>query len=182
LERKTRLIKSICAHEGRVPYWISNLPSCDLRLRNLDWIIIRHLMHDPRKDASEVARQSGVSSRTVNRRLKRMTQEKVAYLIPVRNIKKSKGIICSFLIFCTDRGRAAIREYINSQPTRVDFIFDSAKGIFILTLVADNPSEANDLHERLKALDGITEVKMDLMKNFIFVDDWLDQAVARRIV
>ena len=181
LERKMRLIRSICAHEGEIPRWVSNLPGCGLRLRNVDWKIISHTMHDPRKDASEVARQSGVSSRTVNRRLRRMTQDKVAYLIPVRNVKKSKGIICSFLLLCSERGRAAIREFLGSQPARVDFIYDSAKGIFILTLIADNPSEADDLHDRLKALDGISEVRMGLLKDFIFVDDWLDQAVARRI-
>jgi DNA-binding Lrp family transcriptional regulator len=181
LERKMLLIKSICGHEGVVPHWISNLPDCDLRLRNVDWKIISNTMHDPRMDASEVARRSGVSSRTVNRRLKRMIEAKVAYLIPVRNVRKSKGTICSFLILCTERGRRSIREFLGSHPARVDFIYDSAKDIFILTLITDNPSQVDDLHEQLNALDGISEVQVGLLKDFIFVDQWLDRAVERRI-
>ena len=181
LERKMKLLKSICGHEGEVHHWVSNLPSCKMRLKEVDWEILSHVLHDPRRDASEVAKESGVSSRTVNRRLRRMTDEKVAYLIPVRNVKKSKGVICSFLVTCSERGRDAIREFLRSRPTRVDFIFDSAKELFIATLIANNPSEAHELHDQLKALEGISRVEMGLLNDFIFVDDWLDRAVARKI-
>ena len=110
-----------------------------------------------------------------------MTEEKVGYLIPVRNIKKLKGVICSFLIICSERGREAFQEFLRSTSARVDFIFDSAKEILIATLIANNPSEADELHEQLKVLKGVSRVEMGLLKDFIFVDDWLDQAVARRI-
>jgi DNA-binding Lrp family transcriptional regulator len=181
LERKMRLMKSICGHDGEARYWISKLPDCKLKLKNLDWEIISRVMHDPRRDASDVARASRVSSRTVNRRLRRMAEEKVAYLIPVRDIKKWKGIVCSFLIICSEQGRDAIRDFLRSRRTRVDFIFDSAMGTFIATLIANNLSEANELHEKLKALKGISRVEMGLLKEFVFVDDWLDRAVARRM-
>ena len=110
-----------------------------------------------------------------------MTEEKVAYLIPVRNVKKSKGVICSFLIVCSNRGRDAARDFLRSRPTRIDFIFDSAREVFIASLIADNPSEAHELHEQLKALKGVSKVDMGLLKEFLFVDGWLDQAVARKI-
>ena len=181
LERKTKLLKAICGHRGEAPRWVSNLPPCKMRLKKVDWEIISRVMHDPRRDASVVAKESRVSSRTVNRRLRRMTEEKVAYLIPVRNVKKSKGVICSFLIICSERGRDAIQEFLRSTTARIDFIFDSAKEIFIATLIANNPSEANELHEQLKVLKGVSRVEMGLLKDFIFIDDWLDQAVARRI-
>lgn len=181
LIRKKELIKSICGHEGEIPHWISNLPHCDLKLRNVDWKIVKWVMHDPRMDTSMVARQIRVSSRTVNRRLRRMTEAKVAYLIPVRNAKKAKGTICSFLFFCSESGREAIREFLRSQPVRVDFIYGSTKDIFISTLIANNPSEANEMQDQLKRLVGVSEVKMGLVNDFIFVDDWLDQRVARQI-
>jgi DNA-binding Lrp family transcriptional regulator len=181
LSRKMELIKSICGDKGTMSYWISSLPHCNLRLRNIDWRIIRSVMHDPKKDASVVARQVGVSRRTVNRRLRRMTEEKVAYLIPVRNVKKSKGIICSFLIFCSEVGREAIDEFLKSQPTRVDFIYNSTKDLFILTLVTNNPSETSEFHAQLKNLPGVNEVKMEMLSDFIFVDDWLDQIVKQQI-
>jgi DNA-binding Lrp family transcriptional regulator len=182
LERKVELIRSICRYEGKVPNWTSSLPKCSLRMKNVDWKILGRVMHEPRKDSSEVARELGVSSRTVNRRLRVMIEGKVAYLIPVRNVKKSRGTVCSFLLFCSEKGRAAVEDFAGSQPQKLDFVYNSAKGIMIATFIVNNISEANELHERLRSLAGVGEVKMGLMSDFIFVDDWLDQAVARRIV
>jgi len=181
LERKIELLKAICGHEGRVPHWVSSLPSCDFKAKKVDWEILGQVMHDPRRDAAEVASKLGVSSRTVNRRLRVMSEGRIAYLIPVRNVKKSKGMICSFILFCSERGRAEIDGFVRSQRARVDFIYNSAKGVVILTLMAGNLSEASELQAQLEGLEGITEVRMGLMKDFIFVDDWLDRVVTRRI-
>jgi DNA-binding Lrp family transcriptional regulator len=182
LERQMELIKSLAGHRGDAPFWISSLPACDLKLREVDWRIIGQVMHDPRRDAAAVARKLGVSSRTVNRRLRRMSDDKVAYLIPVRDVKKAKGVICSYLILCSEKGRKAAREFLTARPARVDFLYDSTKGIFIVTLVTDNLPEADSLCEQLRSLEGVEEVRMGLLNDFIFVDGWLDQAVARRVV
>jgi DNA-binding Lrp family transcriptional regulator len=182
LERKIELIKAICGYNGDVARWISVLPHCGMRLLDVDWKILKAVMHDPRRDSSEVAEETGVSKRTINRRLRRMTETNVAYLIPVRNVKMSKGNICSFLIFCSGKGRVSIREFLGSQPLRVDFIHNSARDVFIVTLVTDNLSEANEMREKLKALEEVREVRMGVLNDFVFIDDWLDHAVERQIV
>ncbi len=181
LNRRAALIKSICGSKGEMPIWITNLPHCKLRLRAIDWRILASVMHNPRMDSLTVAKLTGASSRTVNRRLRLMTEEKVAYLIPVRNVKKSKGTISSFLITCSENGRREIDAYMKSKPGRIDFVLDSMKDFFILTLVTDNPSEANGLRDELEALEGVRNVKMGLLNEFIFVDSWLDSAVLRQI-
>jgi DNA-binding Lrp family transcriptional regulator len=181
LRRKNDLIASITGHEGDAPHWVSKTPRCDVKLKKIDWMIIKSLMHDPRKAADAVAKDVGASSRTVNRRLKRMTGDHVAYLIPVRNVSRSKGTICSYLVSCSEKGKEEVRDILESRNLRVDFVFDASKEVFIFTLVVDNPSQAEEVQKELRLIEGVNEVKMGLMKDFIFVDGWLDRAVAKQV-
>jgi DNA-binding Lrp family transcriptional regulator len=181
LRRKMNLIGSITGHEGDAPHWVSKIPPCDVKLKKIDWMIIKSLMQDPRKDADAIAKDVGATNRTVNRRLKRMTEDHVAYLIPVRNVSRSRGTICSYLLSCSENGREAVRDLLRSRNLRVDFVYDSSKGVFIFTLVVDNPSQADDFLKELRLIVGVSDVKMGLMKAFIFVDGWLKRAVAKQV-
>ena len=182
LKRKIGLIRSISGFPGKeMPHWTPDMPPCDLKLGELDWKILGGVMHDPKRETEEVARETGASTRTVNRRLRKMIREKVAYLIPVPNVRKWKGVMCGFLISCSEQGKAAVNSFLKANAVKVGFVHESMRGIFLLTVLAENLSEASDLNAQLTALNGVREVKMSPLKEFIFIDDWLDQAVARKI-
>jgi len=59
----------------------------------------------------------------------------------------------------------------------VDFGYTSATNLFLLTLVVDNLVEAEELLDWIRKLDGVRNVKMELLKDFIFVDEWLDETI-----
>ncbi|HXW36666.1 MAG TPA: Lrp/AsnC family transcriptional regulator [Nitrososphaerales archaeon] len=181
LVRKIELIKSICGFQGTPPSWVSNLPQSGIKLRGIDWRVIKAVLHDPRAKTMVIARGLGVSRRTVNRRLRRLSGAHVAYVIPVRNVKKSRGTFCSFIVFYRGSGLKATMEYLSSRNARIDFVYEAAKGTLILTLVTDNPADADELHRGIKGLEGVSEVRMGLMNDFIFVDDWIDRMVARKV-
>ncbi len=62
---------------GRVPF-----PPCALRLSASDWAILRSLQDDPRKPAAIVSREVGLSTRTVRRRIQRLTDGQAVFALP----------------------------------------------------------------------------------------------------
>ena len=176
--RKIELMEEICRCESASAlHWRVGAPPCRLKLRSMDWRILRAIRKNPRRSSSEVAEELGLSTRTVNRRLRLMTQDRVGYLLPIRNVRNSRGVICSFLVMCAEDKKEGINEVARSLARRVDFSYNSVRGICLLTLFADNLIEADEICERLKKMEGVSGVRMGILKNFVFVDGWMDEKV-----
>ena len=177
LARKIELIRSLAGYRKEIPYWETKLPKCTMKLKEIDWKILELVRKEPRRDVLEISSLVETSTRTITRRLKLMNESKVAYLIPIRNVRKSEGLLCSFLIFCEDDRKNLIQELLVSRNLSVDFGYTSATNLFLLTLVVDNLVEAEELLDWIRKLDGVRNVKMELLKDFIFVDEWLDETI-----
>jgi len=181
LLRKVELIKTICGFAEQVPYWTTQMPRPRVKLRTIDWKIISLIRKDPRRDVSEISEKVRVSSRTVNRRLRMMIEEKVAYLIPLRNVRKSRGVVACFLIYCSEEEKQEVLAEMESRGKAIDFSYTSVKYLYILSILLDNLSESEDLLAWLKSRKTIRGVRMEIMKDFLFLDDWLDEMVTRQI-
>jgi len=177
LERKLKLICAICGFGDEVPRWISSIPYPKMKMRQIDWMILHIILKDPRMDMLPISRELGVSTRTVSRRLRLMTESNVAYLIPLREIKKSKGVLSCFLITCQEEQQQLIEKEIRTQGYEVDFVYTSIKNHFLVSLLTDNLATAEDLLLLIKNIEGIAEARLDIMKEFIFVDGWLEDTV-----
>ena len=179
LERKLALFRSICqAKEKDTLYWITQSPPCTVKLKVLDWRILKALSKDPRRNLRDVAGEAKVSIRTTNRHLQRMISGKVFYLIPVRNLKKSSGVLCNFVFRCTEDSREGIEGALESIKRRVDFVY-AQKGLFNVSLMLDNITAADDLADTIREIHGVEDLRLNIMKNFIFVDSWLDDILER---
>jgi DNA-binding Lrp family transcriptional regulator len=181
LKRKVDLAKAICGTTAEVPYWTTDMPQPNLKLSAVDWKILSLVRKDPKRDVAEIADRVGVSTRTVNRKLRLMIEHKVAYLIPLRNVKKSRGAVACFLIYCPVEEKREIQAEMELRGKAIDFSYTSMKHLYILSILMDNLSDAEDLLSWLKARPQIREVKMEIMKDFLFLDDWLDERVSREI-
>jgi DNA-binding Lrp family transcriptional regulator len=91
LQRRINLISSVCGFSGEIPNWTTPSPKPEMRVGPTDWKILRAIRKDPRKEGASIAKQVGLSTRTINRRLRLMTESQVAYLIPMRDVKLSRG-------------------------------------------------------------------------------------------
>ena len=181
LERKIKLIVSICGFRDDVPRWFTKLPEPEMKMRSIDWQILRIIMKNPRMDVLPVARKLGVSARTVSRRLRLMTEGHVAYLIPIREVKKSRGVLSCFLVTCQDDRRAMIEKEIRTRGYDVDFLYTSIRNHLLISLLIDNLASAEDLLLSIRKMEGVEEVRLDIMKEFIFVDGWLEETIEKII-
>ncbi len=182
MNRKLALLNSLCRCKDAMLWKTaaeSDLPSPRFAPKQADWRILKAISKDPRRNAAEVAEEVRLSTRTVNRRLKAMTEGKMFYLIPVRNVKKSKGLLCNFVILCSEHVKKDIEKLM--EKTRIDFVYPARKGIYNATILFDNISDADELAEEIRTLPGITDLRMNIMKEFIYVDSWLDEVLSKKL-
>src|SRR5439155_18232843 len=103
LSRKIQLIHTMCGADEFI--WASSLPLCDMKPSETDWRIIWSMRNDPGKNLSEIAKEAKVTTRTVNRRLNFLTENRALFLIGLPNFRQITGITGNFLIFCSDKER-----------------------------------------------------------------------------
>jgi DNA-binding Lrp family transcriptional regulator len=179
LSRKVQLICSMCGTRDFTAL-NSYLPPCDLKLSGTDWKIIWAMRDDPRKNLSEIAKEARVTTRTVNRRLTLLTERRAFFLMGLPNFRQLVGTTGNFLIFCSDgekRFSAAERIVSRFENTAFAAITQSS---LICNIFFHNLSEAEEVYEWIKKLEGVGKARMRIMKDLIFVCDWLDDQMKKR--
>ena len=181
LERKINQVKSICKSDG-LTRWQGGFPPIDLKMRRTDWEIVKAFRRDPRRSPSEVADEVRISTRTVKRRLTVMTEGNSIFMLPELDYDKSLGVACDFLIVCPDETkRSEVNKLMRARLERVVFSLTEVKGFSIFALICPNLSEGEEVHRWLKGLDGVSEVRVDIMRENILVDRWLDKEIERQL-
>jgi DNA-binding Lrp family transcriptional regulator len=181
LERNVLLIESIC-ESPKLAFWDSPFPRPDVQMSHLDWRIIEAMRDDARRDLEDVAKSLGVSARTVQRRLTAMKDGKAVYLLRPPNVSVVGGLMCNFLVFCSDRDKKrAADQVVISTFSRIGASQTSPEQYSSFGISCENFSEADKVMERLKAIDGVLSVRMRVVKEIIVVQDWLNEQIAMRI-
>ena len=181
LDRKIRQINSICG-SSTLTRWQGGFPAVDLKMKRTDWEIVKAFRSDPRRSPSEVAGEVGVSTRTVKRRLTVMTENNSIFMLPELDYDKSLGVACDFLIICPDETkRNEVNKLMRQKLERVVFSLTDVKGFSIFALICPNLSEGEEVQRWLKGLDGVSEVRVDIMRENILVGRWLDQEIERQL-
>lgn len=181
LAEKIQTFKSVCQSKQAI-VWKGGFPPFSRALKGTDWQIVRALRKDPRRSPSEIAREVGVSTRTVKRRLTPLTKGMAFYLLPMLDYDKYPGVACDFLIFCPDPAKKAeVDKLMRVKTDRLVFSFVDAEGFSIYAMLCLNISEAEEIHNWLKGLDGVEKVTMDTMRSNTVVRRWLDEEIEKHL-
>ena len=182
LEGKLQRICSICGSD-KLTRWQGGFPASDLKMKRTDWEIVKAFPKDPRRSPSEVAEEVRVSTRTVKRRLTLMTENSSIFMLPELNYDKSLGVACDYLVVCSDEAkRREVNSQMRAKLDRVVFSLTDVKGFSIFALICVNLSEGEQIHKWIKGLDGVSEVRVDIMRENILVEKWLDEEIEKRIL
>lgn len=181
LERRTRLISSICGVDRPYASWVIPFPPCRLKLRKTDWQIIRYLLKDSRKSVSEIAKGVGVSTRTVGRRLALMTEDNCFFPNLVVDAKKVDGFLYHFVIsYFNRKDKATADELMRRSIGGIVFADTNAELFTVMAAICQNISEANKIADWLKAQEGTREVTARIFEDIIPVTDWIDHEMKKR--
>ncbi len=172
------LIKYVANVESGIPR--SRL-STDVRLSCLDWKIISKLNHNARKRNHEIAKELGVSPKTVKRRLDTLIKNKVIGFTVNVDLSKPKGYIVYVLGVELETGVKKEKIY-NEIKSRFDNVWGAVGPVrpaIAFFMYARSLSEVGDVVEGAKKISGVKTVNVSMYKSYHRFDGWYDKQIEK---
>ena len=139
---------------------------CKIVLSPTDWAIIKNLQKDPWKSYNSVARELGLSTKTVKRRITRLVDDGAIYLLVKIDLKSMEGRIpADFTIFYdgktpreeTDR---RIKEGLGEKLFFAD-LQDPKFGYYSLHI--PNVKLADDIRKWIATVKGVSRTDVEVL-------------------
>ena len=160
----------------------SHHPHKKIDISPLDWKIMKSIRFNSRKSPSEIARECGVSTRTVNRRLRRLHNGGVIHHTIALDPMASKGTIV-YGIFVEYDARFPRDKVVRS-------ITSSVKNLFNRFIMVNSPtvmmiffgkrfSDIHDNENATKAVEGVKSIKTYFCTKVYYFKDWRDKLIEK---
>ena len=148
----------------------------------LDWKIVRSIRFNSRKSAIEIAGECGISTRTVNRRLKRLYKSRVIRYTIALNPMASRGNIVY--------GISIEYDARFSRDKVVRSITSSTKNLFNHYVIVNSPAilliffgnRFSDIHANenaIKIVEGVRSMKTYFCTKVYYFKDWRDELIEK---
>jgi len=152
-------------------------------LKPLDYEIIGRLNSDSRKALSEVAKEVGISSKTVRRRLDWMTEKRLIDLTIDWYPDESNDIIalCHIILLPdADRGKFSLSLTEHFGPHALFGIpFANLPNQTIAFLWTNSMKQMDDLKEKIRGLAEVKSAKLNVLQIGYMFDTWRDKEVSQ---
>ena len=160
-----------------------NPKSTDLTLYDLDYKIIRSLKDDSRKAVSDVATEVGASTKTVRRRLMRMTKNNLIELGLEWYPDKSNDIITLLDLHLkpdTDLGIIPYQILRKYAPNALFYwCFANVPNVVTYTVWTNSMNELQSLREKLEKEPGVASIVPNILYTGYIFSTWRDQLVEK---
>lgn len=134
-------------------------------LKETDAAIAAALRLDPWKRYPSVAKELGLSAKTVKRRVTRLTEEGAIYMIPILDLKALQGIIPVELVvsYTSTESKSHINELILSQ-FKEELVFSERAGpLGYFALVFPNISQVEQIAKWVKRQNGVKDAHSEVL-------------------
>ena len=148
----------------------------------LDWKIIKSIRFNSRKSPSEIARECGISTRTVNRRLRRLFNGGVIHHIIAFDPMASKGTIV-YGIFAEYDTRFPRNKIVKSIASNVKSLFNYFVMVnsptILMIFFGKRFSDIYDNESAIKAVEGVRSIKTYFCTKVYHFKDWRDKLIEK---
>jgi DNA-binding Lrp family transcriptional regulator len=164
LERISKLVRP-----ARLFHERGALPAGYPNLTETDRAIIGSLQEDPWKPYSVVAKELGLSAKTVKRRVTRLTEAGAIYALPDVDLKVIHGIIPAELVvsYCQSDRRAEVNERIASYIRDCQVFSQISESHGYFALMVPNVSMVEAIESRVRQLSGLSSVHSAVLQDVV---------------
>ena len=181
LQRKLQLISAICQTKETASF-SAIFPPCKMKLSPTDWRLVWAIRNNPRKRIKEIAKECAVTTRTINRRFKQLVENKALFLMGLPCFCQSGSVTSNLVIFCSGSDKKIISQRINAKFENIVFApADMSSNDLFCNSIFHNVSEAEAACEWIKSLEGVTSVRMRIIKDLIFIPEWIDNQMKKYV-
>jgi DNA-binding Lrp family transcriptional regulator len=182
LEKKIQLISRICS-ATRYKFTSIPYPRCSVALTPGDWKIVAALQRRRVRRPTEIARELGISTRTLKRRTKRMIDGMAISTILSNDARALKGAVIGNLHVEhspeQDRGetdRGLVRE-LDGRLMYVGLWTEFS----LFTVILPSIPAASELLEKVRRTRGVATARLDLIEERIEVYSTLRERVEKKL-
>jgi DNA-binding Lrp family transcriptional regulator len=181
--RKLELFRKLTRCESPERFYERVMPPVEIDLTNLDWRIIKALRYDALKPLSRVAKELGLTLKTVRRRYDRMTQNNAVIIVPLVNPAEMADTITHvLLLYPLESRRSEVLERAMNEFNDSCFLaYMSTPGNAMLCLAARTLGETEDNLVRARKIEGMKDARLLVLKEMREYTQWLDSAIDRKI-
>ncbi len=181
LARQVALIESICKAKTAM-VWTAPYPKFEGKLTKTDWTILQALRKDPRRKVSELASDLGISARTINRRAKRMNEGNAIFLFLEFDLTKVEGLRYLLIVHCKDKERKIdMDNTIRSRLRNLIYEETWSPSHSMFAFACANILEAEHISDWVRKIQGVSEMKLGIIKKRIHNLDWVDEEIQTRL-
>jgi len=153
-----------------------------IEISPLDWKIIKCIRLNSRKSPSEIAKECGVSTRTVNRRLRRLHDGGVIHHTIVFDPMASKGTIVYGISMEYD-ARFPRDKVVGSTISSVKNLFNHFVMVnsptLLLIFFGKRFSDIHANENTIKAVEGVKSLKTYFCTKVYYFKDWRDNLIEK---
>jgi DNA-binding Lrp family transcriptional regulator len=147
-------------------------------IKDLDWLIIWSLHNNARKPASDVARELGISTKTVKRRLARLIEDELIEFYVIGKIQRPEELY--FQVFVKLKS-VAFRKNVQSIITRdyssfVDncIVFSNHPDLVNFDMITKSTAELKEILADLRGIEGVESITWDLLLETYEFANWVE--------
>lgn len=181
--RRLALLSRLTGCESPEKYYERTMPVTHVELSNTDWRIIKALRYDAFKPLTTVAKELGVTAKTVRRRFGKMSANGAIIVVPVVNPAHIVNTITyTMLVYAwPEKWENAMREIMRIFEQTYFLRRLSPPENAAIHASARTLAETEDNLIRVRAIDGVREARLLVLREIREYTEWLDSVIERRI-
>lgn len=175
-------ITAVCDSEPAYLRWIVHFPSCGLKPGRTDWQLMSLLSKNSRTSVQHLAAMTGVSTRTVRRRLEVLENENAYFIYPAIDVSLVNGFVHWFALEFKDsemKRQSDLR--FAESPEKIVFLDTTSELHTVVAAICSNIAESTRISDLITAQKGAVRVVAKLMRGLVPVQDWIGSQIEMRI-
>jgi DNA-binding Lrp family transcriptional regulator len=181
-EKKAELISTVAGALGaklaRVPF-----PKSTVSLSKSDWMILSRLQRNVDMSCGEISEELQMSTRTVRRRMVRMTKGGVIFTIASMDVTAIReGVMADLIIeYDSPRARAQVDKMLFELLDPYYYFTGLWEGFSSFAIILPSISKSREILETVRIAEGIKSANVELVEDRFEFYDYLHEAVDRKL-
>jgi DNA-binding Lrp family transcriptional regulator len=181
-EKKAELISTVAgalsAKLARIPF-----PESTVTLSKSDWMILSRLQRNVDMSFGEISEELHMSTRTVRRRMVRMTKGGVIFTIASMDVTAVReGVMADLIIeYDSPRVRAQVDKMLFELLEPYYYFTGLWEGFSSFAIILPSISKSREILETVRRAEGIKSANVELVEDRFEFYDYLHEAVDRKL-
>ena len=181
--RRLELFRHLSHCESPERFYERVMPPVEIELSAMDWRIIKSLRYNAFKPLSAVAKELGLSAKTIRRRFDRMAQNNAIIIVPLVNPADIPNTVTHVILLYpdTERREEVLKVAMDEFKDTCFLARTSPPGNAMICLAARTLGETEENLIKARRIDGIRDAKLLILREITEYTQWIDSAIERRI-